>query len=200
MSNIYRVINEEHLNEILTNNLFKIVLVSFTTKAADATGSVKKCLINLAASFKNSIFIYIDVDNYIRQGIINVDSLSTLIFFQKKIFYKIDNNDCETIEKYFFDSEQRTRNITHNALFGEPVQQPKYQPQLPINSQLSVKPQLLVNPQLPINPQLSIKPQLPINPQLPVKPQNVQNNLSDIINKLELVAKSKEETERILNS
>ena len=64
-NNIYRVINEQDLNEILSENSHRLVCIVFLTKYADSQLNIKKCLIKLAYENPNNFFVYIDLNSFV---------------------------------------------------------------------------------------------------------------------------------------
>ena len=125
MSNIYRVINEEHIGEILRNNRFKLVTVAITSKLNDHEGKIKRCLINLSRQYVNSIFLYVDVNQYEHHNVILIDTLpTTIVFFNGCEFYRICGQDINSIIKCVSIGELKSRQITLRALSAQqPVQQ-----------------------------------------------------------------------------
>ena len=131
MSNIYRVIDEEHLDEILLNSMFKLVYVFFTSKVNDTNNGLKKILFNMSQKHKNSMFIYVDVDNYKTQNKAKVDNLPTIVcYFQSQEMFRITKNVPEQIVCLFEDLEVKTRKTTLNYLYG--LNNPEQQTQQPI--------------------------------------------------------------------
>lgn len=130
MSNIYKVINEDHLFEILENNKLKLVMVSFTSKENDVGNKIKKCFIELAKENRDSMFAYIDVKQYNNNGKITIDGLATTeIFLNNKQVFLIQGNDVNLITKTFSKAKQLLANIQ------KPVQQPVAPPKNPVSVQ-----------------------------------------------------------------
>ena len=89
MSNIYVIKDEEHLEEIIKTNKFKIVLTVFTSKINDPSFLLKKWLISKASQYKYCIFLYVDVDNFKTNGYLEkmdhpIDALATTMIFFKE--------------------------------------------------------------------------------------------------------------------
>lgn len=178
MSNIYIVKDEDHLGEILSNNKFKIVLTVFTSKINDNNFSLKKWVISTASQFKNSIFLYIDVDNFKTNGLLErmecpISVLATtMIFFKEHPLYIIRGNDVQAIEQCFKETEVKTRKITQHILKnGYPVENP-----IPPQSPTPITP--------PPTPSDSKTPQLPQStPSISLESvqQMIQQSLSQIL-------------------
>jgi hypothetical protein len=217
MSNIYRVIDEEHLFEILINNMFKVVVASFTSKINDTGYNIKKCMLGLSSDFKNSIFLYIDVDKYKQYGRIAIDSLpTTIIFFQQKELYKIMGKDVLVIEQCFKDAEIKTRQITLKMMHPPPIQQIQQQMQQPMQQQMQQPMQQQMQQpmqqqmQQPMQQQMQQpmqQPQkhVPIQLQMQLQKQQDSNqrgkpNIMNVINKLEALRKTKEKEEEIIDN
>lgn len=64
LNNLYRVVHENDLDEILLENAHRLVAIMFVTKTIDAQLQLKKCLMQLASENPNNFFVYIDVNSY----------------------------------------------------------------------------------------------------------------------------------------
>jgi DNA polymerase III gamma/tau subunit len=179
MSNIYRVLNEEDLAELIEKNKFRVTVVIYTSKLNDIGKKIKKFLVELAYSYKESIFIYIDVDNFNTRNTINITRLPTsFIYFNRQAFYEIIGYDIEKIKSCFIEIEMRGRPITQNFLS-------KQQSTTNINPQEQIKVnyplhQALFNqqqiPQQQMQPQQMPQQQMPQQqmPQQQMPPQQMQ--------------------------
>lgn len=180
MSNIYIVKDEEHLGEILNNNLYKLVLTIFTSKVNDVNFILKKWIISTANQFKNSIFLYIDVDNFKTFGLleqkkcpINVLA-TTMIFFREQPLYIIRGNDVQAIDQCLKDAVLRTQQITNHVLkYGVPPENPTKTPKSPEQQIKPTNP-----PEQQTNP-----PDQQTNPQITLEmvQQMIQQTLSQLL-------------------
>lgn len=112
MSNIYRITNENDIVEIVEHNLYKLTVVSFTTKQYKHN-EFKKCLNDLASKFRNSIFLYVDVNNYLSNGNLRIYNIpETIIVYNGKRCVQIDGINFDLIVDKFCEFEMKTRHIT----------------------------------------------------------------------------------------
>lgn len=122
MSNIYKVINEEHLNEILENNLNTPVVALYTSKLNDSNMNLKKFLKYTSSKIKDFMFLYIDVDNYINNTTIHVKSLpTTYIFLNKRSLCVISGKNTAKITEGI--------NYVHSRILAAKEQQNFIQPE-----------------------------------------------------------------------
>ena len=190
MSNIYRVIDEEHLNEIFHNNMNKLVIITFTSKINDVGNTLKKCLIELASNFKHNMFIYIDIDQYKNIGKIEISNLPTTIMYVNWIeIYRVIGNDVNALKQCYFMAESKTRASSMNmyqktqqrtsfnpSTSFNPIQQPMQQP-IPQSNQQPV-PQ---SNQQPVQPSTSFN-QNSNQPNQPIQQPNTSFNQPPIQN------------------
>jgi Mg-chelatase subunit ChlI len=116
MSNIYRIVDEEHLIEIVDHNPYKIIVVTFTTQQ-NHHNEFKKCLIELSSKFKDSIFLYVDINKYSNKGILRVYKIPETIFvFDRKRIVQIDGFELNQIVNRFYEFEAHTRSITNKVM------------------------------------------------------------------------------------
>jgi hypothetical protein len=91
-NNIYRVINEPDLNEILLDNSHRLVCFVFLTKNADPQLNIKKCFIQMAYENPNNFFIYIDLNSFtFTEKRFTFDRLPTT-------FYYLDNEEIANVQ------------------------------------------------------------------------------------------------------
>lgn len=159
MQNIYRVVNEEHLIEILERNLFRIVMVSFGTKQLG--GHIfKKYLVDMAKKYPNSIFLYVDLDQYETQRKINLITVpTTIIYFNKNQCGQIPKMNFDDVTKIFCHIEQQSRHVTIN--YYQKIDQIENECEKPLKTQ-------------------QIEPK----------------NITSVIDKLEVMKKTKEDDEK----
>jgi len=160
-NNIYRVINEPDLNEILLDNSHRLVCIVFLTKNADPQLNIKKCFIQMASENPNNFFIYIDLNSFTftekrftfnrlpttfyyldNEEIANVQGNNTDKIYDtfnqliKLINQKIsENKTTVNINTSFFNAEN-SQNQPSNQLSNQPNQplnQPSNQPTQPSN-------------------------------------------------------------------
>jgi len=62
--NIFQVIKEDHLDEILSNYMQNLVLVMLSSKTCGPCKTIKPKFVDLSKKNKDTVFIYIDRDNY----------------------------------------------------------------------------------------------------------------------------------------
>lgn len=138
MNNIYKVVNEADLNEILGDNLMKLVVVSFTSKINDINRNIERCLKTLAKNNNSAFFAYIDVDNFKRSGdglndAFKVKTLATtIIYFKKMEIYRITGNDTMAITKCVMDAHAKTMHVTESNIATPPISHPEVPPCAPI--------------------------------------------------------------------
>jgi len=169
MSNIYRIVDETHLCDIIDRNQFKVIVVSFGNKRTNGH-ILKKSLVELSKKFQQSIFLYVDVDQYTRTGIVKVGGVpTTMIFFNKELTVEITGINPSGLNDVFCDFEQRTRHITNQSTNK---QQTVIQTQ-PINK---VTQQTIVQQPTPQDN----------------KSQNTDGCIQTVIDKLETLKKTKE--------
>ena len=178
-NNIFKIVNEEHILEILNLNPFKLVTVVFTSKQNDVGSELKKCIVTLAREFANSLFLYVDVDQYTTQQRILIDKIATTyIFFKGMVGAQITGSDVYYIVKSFKTLESQSRHVTQ-----------QYLEQLAVVSkqQAQIKQQPVM--------------QQPVMQQQPVMPQQKQTKdhqagVNDLIEKLSVVQRQKEQKEK----
>jgi hypothetical protein len=216
MSNIYSVIDEDHINEILTNNRFKIVSIAFVTDRSDVNKSIKKTFISLANELKSSFFIYINLDNYQSRGRFELEGVPTiLIYFNMRRIGKISGGNIKDIKSCIYELEEQTRNI-------QPVHPPtvpsQQQPQMvPSHQQPPMvqthqppmvqthQPPMVPSQQQPLMVQSQQQPPMvqthqppPMVQTQPPLQQMSHEDLVNIISKLEKVQEVKEKEEELL--
>jgi hypothetical protein len=216
MSNIFKIIDEDHLLEILNKYQMKLTTVSFTTKQNDSDRAMKNCLIKLAKEYRSHMFIYIDLDNYKTRNIIkDINMGDTVIYFcypRYEYAAKIVNRDVEAVVDIFKDTETRIRmkiiqlQQQQNKPIAKPVA-PQPQTQQPAQAPMQQQiPQVQV-PQLahpvPVQQPIYNAPMQPVNQQVLiqqpiqyVQPQNVcpppKPDISNLLNQIDVVRKKKE--------
>lgn len=62
--NIFQVVKEDHLDEILTNYMQNLVLIMLSSKTCTPCRTIKPKFVDLSKKNKDTVFIYIDRDNY----------------------------------------------------------------------------------------------------------------------------------------
>ena len=62
--NIFQVVKEDHLDEILTNYMQNLVLIMLSSKICGPCKTIKPKFVDLSKKNKDTVFIYIDRDNY----------------------------------------------------------------------------------------------------------------------------------------
>ena len=62
--NIFQVIKEDHLDEILTNYMQNLVLVMLSSKTCGPCKAIKPKFVEQSKTNKDTLFVYIDRDNY----------------------------------------------------------------------------------------------------------------------------------------
>lgn len=200
-SNIYRVIDEDHLFEILQNNSTKLVVVTMTTKLADPGNSIKKCLIGLSEKYKHCMFIYIDIDRYKNKGQVKIPGIpSTLMFFMHQARVVVSGNNINEITQAFKDTEERVQYVLeHPPQQQVQVQQSPYlnAPELEHQRQPQID---NINAEQPIMRPPPILQKLQQNQQNKIPKPTDKKSLASVINKVEQVQKKKEEQEKIINS
>ena len=92
MSNIYRIINDTHIDEIKKNNKLQLIIISFTTKENETVCPIKKKFIELSKIYNNVIFLYIDTNDFVNNGSIVLDCIPTTIFY-------LDDNELCRVTK-----------------------------------------------------------------------------------------------------
>lgn len=83
LNNIFKVLNETDLNDVLNNHKYNIVIMMFSSDKCQSCKIIKPFYINMSKHFNNEIFIYIDVDNFVHTSnkyINNVDVIPKFIF------------------------------------------------------------------------------------------------------------------------
>jgi len=215
MSNIYRITSENDISEIVGHNYYKIIVISFTSKQYQHN-EFKKCLIDLSYKFKNSIFLYVDVNNYINNGFLKIYSIPETIFiFQGCRCLQIDGANFDLLVNKFYELESKTRAITLRYVNGQ---------EMCVNVQDNTNDDEVVK--VKVNNISSKKPskrkssktlkhidnnkkEKDEKKENKVKENNIKNsinkqdvkndwNIKDVIKKLEMVKKTKETEEKIL--
>lgn len=62
--NIFQVIKEDHFDEILTNYMQNLVIIMLSSKTCGPCKTIKPKFVDLSKKNKDTVFIYIDRDNY----------------------------------------------------------------------------------------------------------------------------------------
>jgi len=62
--NIYQVVKEIHLDELLTNNMQTLAVIMLSSKTCGPCKRIKPKFVDLSKQNKDTLFIYIDIDNY----------------------------------------------------------------------------------------------------------------------------------------
>lgn len=62
--NIFQVVKEDHFDEILSNYMQNLVLVMLSSKTCGPCKAIKPKFVDLSKKNKDTVFIYIDRDNY----------------------------------------------------------------------------------------------------------------------------------------
>lgn len=221
MSNIYKIIDEEHLLEILNKYQMKLTTVSFTTKQDDADRAMKNCLIKLAKEYVNHMFIYIDLDNYKTKNVVKDISVGdTIIFFcypRYECAAKIVKRDVDAVVDIFKDTEARIRMkmmqlqqqqnkppakqapIAPQQVVQQPVRTIPTQKQQPMMPQPVYQTPVAPIPLQPLMPQQNPIQQpvyhAPVLQQPIIPPQNVsapKQDLSNLLNQIDVARKKKE--------
>jgi len=221
MSNIYRVIDEEHLIEILENNRFKIVLTIYTSKVNDVNKTLKNFLIDIASSNNDAIFIYIDMDNFQQREMTNnIDDLPTsFVYFNLRPTHKIIGGNVKYIKQCFDEQEREARRVLQNAqmrqtqtsvvrnpvpihpaLFNQ-IQQPM-QPLMPVQQPVNQyyqnpsiqQPNMQVEPHTINHPPMGQQKHIPV--QIQTQPKTAKENIENLIGKLENIKKMKQDEEK----
>jgi|688.fasta_scaffold406575_2 thiol-disulfide isomerase/thioredoxin len=63
--NIFQVVNENNLTEILTNNIQKLVVIMLSSKDCNPCRQIKPKFVELSKQNKDTFFVYIDRTNYL---------------------------------------------------------------------------------------------------------------------------------------
>lgn len=191
-NNIFIVKEEDDLEEIIQNNLFKITVISFVTKETDPSFKLKKCLYKLSLNFKNSMFAYVDMDNYNHINKFKITSIPlTLIIFNQREAFRITGGNTDDVQRCFYDIEASTREVTIRSIKNQhvtaimPLQQPSCQYVQPQNI-----PQQFIQ-----QPQSQFQHQQP-----PPQSQQQHVDVTPVIEKLEALKKTKQTEEKILHS
>lgn len=83
-NNIFRVLNENDLVEILNSYTTKMIVISFISKTSDTNCGIKKALVKLSQENPENIFLYIDVHNYLQTNSIlinHIQGVPTTFFY-----------------------------------------------------------------------------------------------------------------------
>ena len=64
MSNLYQVLNENDLIDILNKNQNKLIIMLFSAKWCQPCKMIKPVFIKLSKKHVKSLFLYIDINNY----------------------------------------------------------------------------------------------------------------------------------------
>jgi hypothetical protein len=211
MSNIYRITNENDIIEIVEHNLYKLIVVSFTTKQYKHN-EFKKCLIDMASKFQNSIFLYVDVNNYMSSGNLKIYNIpETIIVYNRERCIQIDGINFGLLVGKFCEFEMKTRPITLKYIselnaYQNTMNNSKYD--TTNNSKDANKKEnektKNVKSNKPTNKTTSkttnkMNDKVELNKKGHKKTEKSDNwNVNDVIKKLEMVKKTKETEEKIL--
>lgn len=220
MNNIYRVIDESHILEILENNPYKFVVVTFTSKQSDFNKKIYKRLISLAKEHTDAIFIYIDVEDYKYIGRIKVNKItSTMIFLKGTRLSAIDGSDPAAIVLGFNQLLSRKNDLVNDK------PQEVMQQQISIDKNVSAPQQTIQQEYIPPHDNFSHRQMMQkeqfdnalkmkqfyeqrkaqMSPQIQNQIQQLQketideNNISNLIDKIDTVCKIKKEQEKLIN-
>lgn len=88
--NIFQVINEDHVDEILTQHRLNLTIVMLSAKNCGPCKHIKPAFVNLAKQYKDIFCVYIDRDNYLvtkGKHFMEYESTPTFVFYfdNKKI-------------------------------------------------------------------------------------------------------------------
>ena len=186
-NNIYRVINEPDLNEILLDNSHRLVCVVFLTKNADPQLNIKKCFIQMAYENPNNFFIYIDLNSFtFTEKRFTFDRLPTTFYYlDNEEIANVQGNNVHKIYDTFNQlvklinqkiSENKTTVSINTNFFNTPQQQPSIQQ--PTEQPIQASTQQPIQPSTQQLTQQSIQQPPSIQPpsiQQPEEPEHIEN-------------------------
>lgn len=135
ITNIFRVLNENDLEEIFRDNPFKLIVVAYITKTIDDEKIIKKCLLDMASTNPLSIFVYIDMDDYVSQTQLDTSELPlTKIFIYNRELFAITGLNTTQIKQTFTKAFEKSKDITERIQQQQQqmqrTQQMQYAPQV----------------------------------------------------------------------
>ena len=200
-NNIFRVLNEGDLEEILEINKFKVVVVMYSNKNCGPCKKIKPQFVSLAKEHPNSYFVYVDLgdfkitDNKYTKYISGTPQF--VFYISNKYAHNILGPNLMELKKVTSELEfqvkkahEASQHISHEKMLSQnmmetineeptleqniqPVeQQPMNTQQQPMNTQ-----QNMPNQQQPMNTQQNIP-----NHQQPMNTQQLMNNQQNIPN------------------
>ncbi len=129
LSNIYQVINESDLDEIFTNHSDKIIIVMYAKRKCKPCRKFKSTFVEISKKYNESIFLYIDVENFENTGkyISKIKSTPTFKYYydneqlvticgpDKKIFEEKLNIVLNSLKAYKHQNNDDVKNDANDA-------------------------------------------------------------------------------------
>ena len=104
IGNIYQVLNEDDLNEIIEDNQNKLIVVLFSAKWCGPCRKIKPMFIDFSSKNKESFFVFINIDTFSDKKFKFMENVSNIPHFN----YYYNNNLVKKIVGGNFDNFKET--------------------------------------------------------------------------------------------
>lgn len=202
-SNIYRIIDEADIIELLKKYPTKIILAVFATKNNNSR-AIKLCLRELSKQYVHAFFLYIDVAQYTHHGILEIHGLPSFnIYLNEQSIIWAEGDIVNNIKKCFAMMETRNPTLTKalHGLLQSPAQQPIQQiPQQPPIQQEPLQ-QPIINKDNYVENNYEYNDEEIKNNDTHKKVKKCKKNetISKIVDKLSKIKDQKKKTEDLIN-
>ena len=126
-SNIYQVLKEVDLNEILNDQSQSLVLVMFSAKNCKPCSQIKPKFINLSKENPKSHFVYIDVDNFENNTFEIQGTPKFLFYFDNQVIAEILGAQEESLSNTFSNIknkiESKKKEYSKQETISEDIEQ-----------------------------------------------------------------------------